>query len=135
MSEKTKFQKKYEFHEYVFSFHHKYTERTNLSGIANLIWTYLLWKWWTVIKKSWNVQWNLNAFEYFNFNCFRRRELLKWTSNVVNCSTSSQRKQDWRFVAGSTYRTAVFLKRPASAKIYDVGREYSDLNDTLHLRY
>ena len=55
--------------------------------------------------------------------------------NVADCSTSSRRKPGWRFTAGSTYRTAVFLKRPAPAKIYDVGREYLDLNDTLHLSY
>ena len=67
----------------------------------------------------------------FKLNSSRRRKS-KTLIRCVDCSTSSRRKPGWRFTAGSTYRIAVFLKRPAPAKIYDIGREYFNLNDTLH---
>ena len=85
-------------------------------------------------QKSWNFmefRWFLILqFEWITKKGTSKNELF----NVADCSTSSRRKPGWRFTAGSTYRTAVFLKRPAPAKIYDVGREYFDF-DTLLFSY
>ena len=83
-------------------------------------------------QKSWYFHEIFMGFWFFNSNGDIRRKLKKSALAGCDCSTSSA---GWRFTAGSTYRTAVFLKRPAPAKIYDVGREYFDSNDTLHSSY
>ena len=57
--------------------------------------------------------------------------------NAWKCSCSTSSRAGTRLTVHRVlpYRTAVFLKRPVPAQIRNVGREYSYLNDTLHLSY